>query len=751
MPEAPQPREIKVNYKKSTSFWMTAGIVIVLFMANFLGVNFLQNFESKTIDLRFTLRGQRPPQAPIRIVAIDEKSLKEVGQWPWPRAIHANLVKQLKLDGVKAVFYDVFFPEPERSQEKMLNQLETVLKTTVQGSSKSASKTREKLVEEVKRFQETQNGDKEFGEALKEVHNVFLPIIPFPKGYIGKEGGTPDPESLHFTEAQLFGGFSTDFIQDESVIVSIPDLQKNVLDSGSIRYINDPDGIYRYFPVVTSYQGHLIPQMSLQVARCFLDDKDPIKVFVTNHAEVAGRKIPILDNGMAFINYCGPEGIFTTISASDVLNDRVKHDLLKGSVVLVGATAEGLHDLRPTPFTHTSPGVEMNANIIENVYSNSFLALAPEYLKFLLMVFLALMMWYLVPRVTPTQGTVFFFLMLAGYLILAFIAFSQFRLVINVVYPTLALLLTFVMLTTYKFRTEVKHSRYMKQMFQSMVAPSVVEEILKLPAGIELGGEEKNLTVMFSDVRGFTTYSEKHTPKEVVEVLNEYLTQMTHLVFQTEGTLDKYIGDAIMAFWGAPTVQQDNAYRACSTALGMVDLLHNVLHRKWELEGKEKLEIGVGLNTGPMVVGFVGSETMKSYTLIGDAVNLGSRLEGTTKEYHVEIIISETTFAEVKNDMLCRELDLIKVKGKNEPIRIYELVDHRLKGAGAKEMKVKAFEEGLALYRAQKWDEAVKSFKKCLELEPKDGPADIFIKRCNQLQQDPPGANWDGVFVMKTK
>jgi adenylate cyclase len=237
----------------------------------------------------------------------------------------------------------------------------------------------------------------------------------------------------------------------------------------------------------------------------------------------------------------------------------------------------------------------------------------------------------------------------------------------------------------------------------------------------------------------------------VVEILNEYLTQMTYLVFQTEGTLDKYIGDAIMAFWGAPAHQPDNAYRACSTALGMVDLLHNVLHPKWELEGKEKLQIGIGLNSGPMVVGFVGSESMKSYTLIGDAVNLGSRLEGTTKEYHVEIIVAESTYEQVKNDMLCRELDLIKVKGKNEPIRIYELVDHRLKGAGAKEAKVKAFEEGLALYRQQKWDEAVKCFKVCLEQDPKDGPAEIFVKRCEQLRQSPPGTGWDGVFVMKTK
>jgi adenylate cyclase len=329
--------------------------------------------------------------------------------------------------------------------------------------------------------------------------------------------------------------------------------------------------------------------------------------------------------------------------------------------------------------------------------------------------------------------------------------FSFTNVVINLTYPFLASLFTFLLLTTYKFRTEVRHSRYMKQMFQSMVAPTVVEEILKLPAGIALGGEEKDLTVMFSDIRGFTTYSEKHTPPEVVAILNEYLTQMTLLIFQTEGTLDKYIGDAIMAFWGAPVIQQDHAYRACSTALGMVDLLHSILHPKWELEGKEKLQIGIGLNTGGMVVGFVGSEHIKNYTLIGDAVNLGSRLEGTTKEYHVEIIIAESTYEQVKMDMLCRELDLIKVKGKNEPIRIYELMDHRLKAAGARELRAKTFEEGLSHYRFQRWDEAIKRFKNCLELDPNDGPAGIFLERCNVLKKNPPSADWDGVFVMKTK
>ncbi len=756
MPE-PQAKEVKVHYSKVTAALMSAGVVLFLFACNGFNVPLFQALENKAIDFRFNIRGTRAPQAPVKLIVVDDKSLKEVGQWPWPRSLHAQIIRQLKADGVKDVFYDVFFPEPERTQEKMLAQLDEVLNSTIKGSSKTANSIREKVKADVEKFKETQNGDAQLAQAMKDAHNVFLLIEPF-FGVDAEKGSAPEVDSLHMTPAVLFKGFSDDFPSADSLLISIQALQQNVLDSGHTRLFPYADGIYRYYPTVINYKGKLIPHESLQVARYFLGDKNPVKVIEGERIEIAGRKIPITDNGFTQINFCGPyvdlktgKTTFPAYSACDFLDGKVPAAELKDSVVVFGVTAAGLFDLRPTPFSHNAPGMDINANILENVLSGNFITLAPDYLKFILIIIAAMLMWFLIPRLTPIQGTIWFLLSFAIFTVLACVLFGEFNLVINMTYPCSALILTFLLLTTYKFRTEVRHSRYIKQMFQSMVTASVVEEILKLPAGIELGGEEKELTVMFSDVRSFTTFSEKHTPHEVVEILNEYLTQMTHLVFQTEGTLDKYIGDAIMAFWGAPTAQQDHAYRACSTALGMVDLLHTVLHPKWELEGKEKLQIGVGLNTGPMVVGFVGSESIKNYTLIGDAVNLGSRLEGTTKEYHVEIIIAESTYEHVKNDMLCRELDLIKVKGKNEPIRIYELVDHRLRGAGAKEMKVKVFEEGLGLYRNQKWDEAVHCFKNCLELDPKDGPAQIFIERCDLLKKQNLPADWDGVFVMKTK
>ncbi len=749
-----EPSEKKlVRYNDKIALWATLTIIVLVLVLNAFSI--LRQVENQTIDFRFNARGSRNPQAPVKIIAIDEKSIREIGQWPWPRAIHAQIVRKLKEDGVKCVFYDVQFSEPETNSEKMLQQLERTLNTSMAGTDKRTNALREKVLTDVRRFQESHNDDAELGAALKEVGNVYLLMQPI----VNKQGRTPDPDSLKLTEAELFGGFTSDFISFQSLIMNIPVIQDGAKDQGHTRCFNYGDETFRYYPTVINYRGKLIPHLSLQVARGFLDDANPVQVYDGKYAKIGKTKIPILNDGQALINYCGPTqlspdylmGNFPTYSVCDILYDRIPKDVLKNSIAAVGATADGLDDVRPTSFTRNSPGIVVNANIIENTISGNVLRLASEPFKYLFIILLAFGMWYLVPRLTPVQGTAAFLVLFIGYVLVACLLFTYSGLVIDVTHPLVAMTLCFGALTTYKFRTEVRHGRHMKNMFQSMVTPKVVDAILKMPAGIELGGEEKELTVMFSDIRGFTTYSEKHTAKEVIGVLNEYLTQMTNMVFVTEGTLDKYIGDAIMAFWGAPVVQEDHAYRACSTALGMTEFLHDVLWPKWKAEGKEKLEIGIGLNTGNMVVGFVGSQAIKNYTLIGDAVNLGSRLEGTTKEYHIEIIISEATYEMVKMDMLCRELDLIQVKGKTKPIRIYELVDRRFKAKTNIQEKVEVFAQGLVLYRTQKWDEAAAYFQKCLELDPQDGPGAIFLERCKQLKEHPPAMDWDGVFVMKTK
>jgi len=301
----------------------------------------------------------------------------------------------------------------------------------------------------------------------------------------------------------------------------------------------------------------------------------------------------------------------------------------------------------------------------------------------------------------------------------------------------------------YRYISEEKEKKKIRGAFQHYLTASVINEMLKDPAKLKLGGDKKDLTVLFSDIRGFTTISEKLTPEELVRLLNEYLTAMTNIVFQYDGLLDKYMGDAIMAVFGAPLDQPDHAQRACLTALNMMTELHR-LQNKWQEEGCPVLNIGIGVNSGDMVVGNMGSEMRFDYTVMGDMVNLGSRLEGMNKEYGSNIIISEFTYNTVKKTMCCRELDWVRVKGKKLPVKIYELLGEKDDESRWKDF-IAGFEKGLALYRAVKWDEAITVFQKVLTMRPEDEASKIYIERCFKLKEEPPAQPWDGVFTMKTK
>jgi adenylate cyclase len=279
--------------------------------------------------------------------------------------------------------------------------------------------------------------------------------------------------------------------------------------------------------------------------------------------------------------------------------------------------------------------------------------------------------------------------------------------------------------------------------------PALISQMLNSPEGLRLGGEEKELTALFADIRGFTTLSENLTPAQLVELLNEYLTEMTEVIFKNWGTLDKYIGDAIMAFWGAPYPQTDHAFRACRTGLDMLSALQR-LQAGWQLRGVPRIDVGVGINSGPMLVGNMGSKGRKNYTIMGDSVNLASRLEGINRQFGTHIVISEDTFQQVKDQVVARELDLIQVKGKTQPVKVYELLALAADAHLHNDL-VTRFEKGLAAYRSGEWLPAIEIFQELLVDYPQDGPGQVFIERCLNLLARPPEGPWDGVFVMKTK
>jgi len=319
----------------------------------------------------------------------------------------------------------------------------------------------------------------------------------------------------------------------------------------------------------------------------------------------------------------------------------------------------------------------------------------------------------------------------------------------NLIYPVLTMTTIYLGITVYRYVTEEREKKKVRGAFQYYLTASVVNEILKDPSKLKLGGDKKNLSVMFSDIRGFTSISEKLSPEELVRILNEYLTAMTDVVFKYDGLLDKYIGDAIMAVFGAPLDQPDHALRACRTGIEMMSELRR-LREKWAAEGRPDINIGVGINTGDMVVGNMGSQMRFDYTVMGDSVNLASRLEGTNKEYGTNIIISEFTHEIIKDELFCRELDAVRVKGKKLPIRIFELLGDRKDAAQWQEF-VGRFETGLAKYRTGLWDEAIAAFRGVLDVKPADFPAKLYIDRCEALKEHPPVEEWDGVFTMTKK
>ncbi len=524
----------------------------------------------------------------------------------------------------------------------------------------------------------------------------------------------------------------------------------------------------------------------------FTDSRDPASPSEQAGFQILDKigkhvmSIPVDSAARMLINYSGSKHSFPHISAADILSDRddaqiavnpalygsktilvKKKDFLKDKVLFFGATATGIFDLRVTPFEENFPGVETHANMVANLLVEharatgkadsvkgmpGFLKAYPEReAKFMLpamliagILFSALFAWVgSIAGLGITAAAIG-----SVYGLDKFVLFDS-GIVITVFFPMALIMSLFITLTFYKYFTEERKKRQLKGTFAKYVSPAIVDEILADPENIELGGKRMELTVMFSDVRGFTTISEKLDPGALSDLLNSYLTPMTNLVFENKGTLDKYMGDAIMAFWGAPVHFKDHAKHACRCALQMLVKLKE-LQDQYKAQGLPSIDIGIGLNTGDMNVGNMGSDTVRSYTVMGDAVNLGSRLEGINKQYGTRIIISEFTHKEVSDAFVCREIDWVKVKGKLQPVRIFELIGDNSVDDGKKALVAK-FQEGFKAYHDRDWDKGIAVFTECLHMKPEDEPSQLYLERCQEYKKHPPTADWDGVFTMETK
>jgi adenylate cyclase len=736
---------------------ITLFVIFIALVMFFIDVPFLRFMELKALDLRMISRGKLPVGGETLIAAIDEKSLSELGRWPWPRTTIAKLVDKLKGYGAKAVGFDIVFSEPD--QNSSLSAIVDLTKEVKKIGIKD--KRVEGLLDNKRLIADT---DAALAKAIKRAKNVTLGYFFLKSSkeaeHIGGKEIVAAEENIANSRYQMIQGEAE---PDKSALISVTGfsavtnlkpLSDAAENSGYFNAFPDSDGTIRHSPFVIKFQDNYYSPLSLSLLMQYLDW--PSLTLNTAKFGIEGIKIgniniPTDEYGRILINYLGPGRTFPHYSISDIIKDRLSPDTFKNKIVIVGATAIGIYDFRITPYSIVYPGVEIHATAIDNILHNNFLyrSLGTQLLDVCAIVFFGLLIGIVVPRVKAVQGVLLGLVIVTAFVLTNAFIFARFNTWLNLIYPVLTMILIYLGITVYRYITEEREKKKIRGAFQYYLTASVINEMLEDPSKLKLGGDRKDLSVLFSDIRGFTTISEKMTPESLVHLLNEYLTAMTNLVFKYDGLLDKYMGDAIMAVFGAPLDRPDHALRACRTALGMMEELKK-LQKKWADEGRPVFDIGIGINSGDMVVGNMGSDMRFDYTVMGDMVNLGSRLEGINKEYGTNIVISEYTYAVVKDALFCRELDSVRVKGKKLPVKIYELLGET-KDAEKWERAVSLFEEGLSKYKQGLWDDAIAAFRKVLEARKEDAPAKLCIDRCEELKKNPPEGQWDGVFAMTRK
>jgi len=738
------------------------------------GFVFLQNIEQRTLDLRFALRGPRRPDPRIVIVGIDEKTVLNTGAYPLPRSSYAVLVNKLAEDGARVIAFDATFPIPENYPAgAALQKLEMEVKHSASSS----------VLKKIKELEQADDPDAQFAAAMKKGGNVVLGHLFLAHDAAAAINPKLAEDYLNIIWAKAFPQVlkvkskGKDFDLGQAWIASggavaegaeanLVTLADAAASYGFFNIRPDGDGTLRRATFIIRYgQDLYFPSLDLEALRQYenIPDQD-VAAFISENGveriQLGKHVLRPWHDATALINYAGPYRTYPQTSMWDVTSGATAPGTFRDKIVLIGATALGIGDIRNTPFQKRDSGymgIEVHANILDNLLhsddpARTFLVRGFREelfdIGFILFFGLALGAWF--SRSRPLASTISLILVLAGFSWFSYFTFSHWGLWTGFVVPAGTLVVNYAAITSYRVIVEERNKRRIRKTFSQYLSPGVIALIENDPRRyIRPGGEVKELTVMFSDVRGFTTISEGLTPDELVHLLNEYFNAMTNMLFSKLGTLDKYIGDAIMAFWGSPYPQNDHAFLACACALEMLATLEK-LNQKWEAEGRKRISIGIGLNTGEVNVGNMGSDKRLAWTVMGDNVNLASRLEGMTKQYRCSVIISENTYRQVGSQFACRELDKILVKGKSQPVTIYELLAPMAERFRFEPLLSK-FEEALAAYRTHDWRNAAARLGELLIEFPDDGPTQILLQRSIEFIDDAPEPDWDGVYVMKSK
>ncbi len=534
------------------------------------------------------------------------------------------------------------------------------------------------------------------------------------------------PEDLEFAES--LGKYNNIILFSKQDAPPLPLFTDKVNNLGFPVTEKDPDGLVRRIPFEGSFAQKIVELYNPDL----LTD------------------VP-LEDGDLIINYSTPPYEYNAISYKDIYFDTFDPQRIKDKIALIGVTTPSVQDHASTPIKPETdmPGIEIHANAIQTVLDQNFLHNQTKPSQIITVAALTIVGAIALVFSPLWLGILLVILMMLGYYTAAHMAYAN-GIIINMIYPFLAIVLTYIGSVMYKYFAELRQRQYLQTAFGRYLSPDIMQEVLKNPQLLHRSGMKREITVFFSDIAGFTTVSEQLKPTDLLDLVNDYLGAMTDIVLQHHGTLDKYVGDAIVAYFGAPLKQADHAHRACSVALAMREKLPS-LHEKWKREGKPLIDFRIGINTGDAIVGNVGSEKRFDYTIMGDEVNLGSRLEGANKRYGTRIMVSEQTYTMVRDEFIFRPLDIIKVKGKDNAIEVFELVAHKDRLSETGEKLLSQYNKAISLYRNREFKIAYDEFKKALEIHPDDEPSKLYAQRSDILSNYPPPENWDGVFTMKTK
>jgi adenylate cyclase len=755
--------------------------------------SFLTSLESLWMDAKFRIRGERKPGPEVVIVGLDDKSFNDP-DWGSAASLHhdkmATVLRNLTRAKPKVIGFDILFGDPEDPTRD------------AEGNLTLSEK------------------DRELAAAIKDAGNVVLGVYLDMKSdgeiaqRIESTKMTPERENLYAVK-QSFPAESCPprvtckpnrAIEGRTLQLALDEFIDGAKAFGFVNFHPDAQGRLRRQPQVISHQNAYFLSLDLQLLRFYLDEDSIILGLNEDRIESirigTGTEFPVDDVGRYMLNFNGKGGpgkSHTVVSIIDVLKDKVPASTFEGKIVLVGAEAIGSGDIRPTPFDPVYPGVELHADVIDNVLRKNFLTRTWPMQAFdivVILVFGTLLAVFL-PRMTALRAIVSAGLLLVLFTLVNIFSFTLANIVLSYIYPGMALVFTSSSLIAYQYLTEEREKNRTRQTFQYYLDQNMIEQVMTRPDALRLGGEKREMSVLFSDIRGFTSFSEKMTPTDVVHFLNQYFDRMTGLIFQYRGTLDKLIGDAVMCFWGHPLDIRDHAVKATLCALDMIQAVED-LRPVLILPGGARFDIGIGVNTGQMVVGNMGSQSRFSYTVMGDNVNLGSRLESLNKYYGTRILISDTTYEECKHVIFCRELDKIQVKGKSQAVTIYEPLgvrpvqdDRRCipdrRGALTPLKRIKKeyvmirhgerrleprrtisqrvlltprqeeiatmYEHALALYRRADFDAAERAFDHVLSLAPTDGPSHLMKGRIKKYRADYVGteSSFDPVYKFDEK